>query len=430
MQHLLQRKIQTLFRLPVQKFTDSDKKQISTDTGYPILPDVKSRLKTKIKLTQDFISPPMKISDSKIQRKSRFSGDGTSNHKMRFLFSHFNNPVQDIKSFRKDLYQRHRLSHQQIDDLLGEQQHDLVFEEKIEQLGQVAWFLEVTAALRKADIWFVAYKGPLLSYRIYKDSTCRRFKDFDFLVKPDKVQETIDVLGKLGFSPRFFNWPSSRNKEKRLLLFLNQYTLDHPLKEISVEIHWSLVKYPAVLPKKMTSVVNENLQLTTFAGKQFNQFTLELELLHLVIHGGLHTWSRLKWLLDIHEIVSRFEIDKIKFENLVEHLQAKRLVGLCNALLSHFFPGTVHLPVDYPVPEWFVKYSLKQINRSSAIPVFLPEDLCKYRWYHIQAFPNWRHRLRKVFVLFVFFIQCKKRKLLQLKLKKTGTNRMIKFLIC
>ena len=165
----------------------------------------------------------------------------------------------------------------------------------------------------------------------------------------------------------------------------------------------------------MAAIVNENLQQTVFAGKKFNQFTPELELLHLVIHGGLHTWSRLKWLVDIHEIINRFQIDKTKFETLAELLHAKRLVGLCNEMLGHYFPGTALLPVDYRVPKWFLKYPLHQIGRSSDTPVFLPEDLFKYRWFHIEAFPNWRHRLRKVFVLFVFFLQNQKRKLFQLK---------------
>jgi hypothetical protein len=326
--------------------------------------------------------------------------------------------LPDIELTREVLYQRHRLSHQQIDDFLGEQHHDLVLEEKLEQFGLVALFLEITTALCNAGIWFVAYKGPLLSYRIYKDSTCRRFKDYDLLVKPDDVPKTIATLCNLGFHPRSLKWPSSRNKEKRILLLLNQFTLDHSSKFFSVEIHWSLVKYPAVTQKRMAAIVEDNLQQTIFAGKIFNQFTPELELLHLVIHGGLHTWSRLKWLIDIHEIIYRFTIDETKFTMLIKLLHAERLVGLCNALLGHYFPGTARLPADYYVPKWCINYVLHQISRTSAIPVFLPEDLNRYRWFHIHAFPHNSYRLRKVFVLFIFFLQNEKIKLLQSKLTK------------
>lgn len=316
---------------------------------------------------------------------------------------------------REFLYQRHRLSHQQIDNLLNEQQHDLVFKEKISQLHQVTLFLELTQALREADIWFVPCKGPLLSHRIYNDATCRRYKDFDFLIKPDKIRLTIAVFKKLGYVPCSFPWPVSRSKEKRLLLFLNQYSLHHPSKKISVEIHWSLLKYPAVRAGKLAEIVDKNIQQTVFAGQQFNQFTLEFELLHLVLHGGLHTWSRLKWLVDIHEIINRFQVDKTKFEILVKLLHAQRLVGLCNAMLSHYFPDTIPLPVDAPAPNWFIKYSLHQTMRTSDTPVYLPEDLLTYRWFHIQAFPCWRYRLMKIFVLLIFFFQNQKRKLWHIK---------------
>lgn len=325
---------------------------------------------------------------------------------------------------REELYYRHRLSHQQIDDILGEQQHDLVLEEKISQLKQVALFLEISAALNRDDIWFISYKGPLLSYRIYNDATCRRFKDLDFLVKPDKISKTIAVLGKMGFVPRSFQWPSSRNKEKRLLLFLNQYTLDHPSKDISVEIHWSLLKFPAVQQKKMALIISENIQQTIFSGQKFNQFTLELELLHMVIHGGLHTWSRLKWLVDIHEIINRFQVDIPKFEILVKLLHAQRLVGLCNAMLNDYFPGTVLLPIDSPAPDWVIKYSLHQIMRTSDTPVYLPEDLLKYRWFQILAFPSLRYRLLKVFVLLIFSLNDQKRKLWRSKLAKLSNSQI------
>lgn len=321
------------------------------------------------------------------------------------------NSFQDIELSREILYQRHRLSHKQIDKYLGEQQHVLLLEEKINQLKQVALFLEITNALNKADVWFVAYKGPLLSYRIYNDATCRICKDFDFLVKPEEINKTIEVLCKIGYIPRSFHWPASRNKEKRLLLLLNQYTLDHPSKNVSVEIHWSLLKYPAVRQKKMAAIINENIHQTVFAGQKFNQFTLEFELLHLVIHGGLHTWSRLKWLVDIHEIINRFQVDKKKFEILVKLLHAQRLVVLCNGMLSRCFKATSLLPFDYPIPDWFINYTFQQLTRTSDTPVYLPNDLMMYRWFHIQAFSHWNYKIKKVFLLFVFYIQNKRRKL-------------------
>jgi hypothetical protein len=338
------------------------------------------------------------------------------------------NFVPDMNLSREVLFRRHRLSHQQINTFLEDQQHDLVLGEKISQLRQVARFLEITTALNKAGIWFVAYKGPLLSYRIYNDATCRRFKDFDFLIKPDEVLKTIAVLRRMGFIPRSFDWPVPKNREKRLLLFLNQFTLDHLSEEISIEIHWSLLKYPVVRQKKLAALVEKNIQQTVFSGQKFNQFTLEFELLHLVIHGGLHTWSRLKWLIDIHEIIDRFQIDWGNFEILINIFHAERLIGLCNGMLSRCFKTTSLLPFDFPIPDWFLNYSFQQLTRTSDTPVYLPKDFMTYRWFHIQAFSHWKYKIKKVFLFFVFYLLNKRRKLFKTtaarkpKLRFAGTE--------
>jgi hypothetical protein len=196
-------------------------------------------------------------------------------------------------------------------------------------------------------------------------------------------------------------------------MFLNQYSLHHPSKKISVEIHWSLLKYPAVRFGKLAETVDENIQQTVFAGQEFKQFTLEFELLHLVIHGGLHTWSRLKWLVDIHEILKRFPADKIKFEALVRALNAQRMVGLCNAMLRHYYPESVLLPVDAPVPDWVLRYSLRQMNRITDTPVYLPGDLLTYRRFHLLAFPGWRYRITKLILLMIFSLQNKKKNIIR-----------------
>src|SRR5512133_483624 len=154
------------------------------------------------------------------------------------------NSVPDIKLSREILYQRHRLSHMQIDKYLGEQQHDLLLEEKINQMRQVALFLEITTALNKADIWFVAYKGPLLSHRIYNDATCRRFKDFDFLVKPAAIEQTIGILRQLGYCSKTFEWPGPGNQQNTVLSAINQFVLYNPTLGTMVEVHWRLFNYP------------------------------------------------------------------------------------------------------------------------------------------------------------------------------------------
>jgi hypothetical protein len=51
--------------------------------------------------------------------------------------------------------------------------------------------------------------------------------------------------------------------------------------------------------RKNYSKLFPNLSQLSFAGRTFTVLNPELDLLYLVIHGGLHGFFRLKWLVDI-----------------------------------------------------------------------------------------------------------------------------------
>ena len=310
---------------------------------------------------------------------------------------------------RETLYHRHRLSHLQIDQLLNEHSEELIMEEKLTQLSQVAEFMEIAVVLNNAGIWFIPFKGPLLSYRIYGDATCRISKDFDLLVRPESMSDVIALLRTMGYEPRSFDWPGPGRRRNRIMAAANQISFVHPDKHASVEVHWRLLKFPAISPKRVDKAISENTTTINFSGLQLRQFTLEFELLQLVIHGGLHTWSRLKWLLDIHEIVKRYRIDRDKFNALVKEFRAGRMVGLCNAMLGRLFPGTALLPASCKVPDWYTGYTLFQFNRETVVPNYLPGDFARYQRFHVCAFTGLRYRLTRTLAAVIFFLQSMKK---------------------
>jgi len=72
---------------------------------------------------------------------------------------------------RDELYFRHQLSHEQIDDILGEKKAGKVPEAKAQHLGKLNTFLEVSDLFDRERIPFIPQKGPILSFRIYNEST-------------------------------------------------------------------------------------------------------------------------------------------------------------------------------------------------------------------------------------------------------------------
>src|SRR5690554_6031113 len=143
-----------------------------------------------------------------------------------------------INYSREILYHRHRLSHQQINKILGHHQNQLDFEEKISSLNLLAEFLSVADYFKSNDIWFLPLKGPLLSYRIYGDVTCRIYRDFDLLVKPEDAPKAISLLCKLGYYHEPYRWSNDQKKRLKILRRVNQLTLYHPDKYHAIEVHW------------------------------------------------------------------------------------------------------------------------------------------------------------------------------------------------
>jgi hypothetical protein len=309
----------------------------------------------------------------------------------------------EISLFDRDtLHNRHRLSHQQIDKMLEESQDQLVLDEKISQLSLLPEFLGIAGSLRQAGIWFVPLKGPLLSWRIYGDATCRQFIDFDFLVRPESLDQSINMLLQSGYQPISFEWPMNGRRYSLALSKLHHFGFYHPKKYISVEMHWKLFVFPVTSFERIAKLADDNILQIIFSGQNFNQFTAEFELVYLVIHGGLHGWVRLKWLTDVHEIVNRSVLDKEKFDSLVKQLNAQRMVGLCNAMLHHFFPGSA-LPANYSFPGWLYRFSFQQATSDTA-DTFRPVLNYKLVWFLMQAFPDWNYKLR-VLDMHTFYAQ-------------------------
>ena len=84
-------------------------------------------------------------------------------------------------------------------------------------------------------------------------------------------------------------------------------------KEVKLEVHWRLNPGPAKEPtfnelweRKRISILLTDSPVY-FLGR-------EDLFLFLVTHGARHGWSRLRWLVDIHQIVNKI-INWIKFIN-------------------------------------------------------------------------------------------------------------------
>ena len=280
--------------------------------------------------------------------------------------------------------------------LLGEGTVEERAEEKIRALELTREFLEITDALRENGIEFIPLKGPLLSYRLHGDSTVRYFGDADILVALESVDKAAEVLTGMGYLPTSGSWPVNSRKRRILTTHANELEFRHTVKQLTVELHWRLLKVPVVSNERLERIIWENSEHITFSGREFRVMKPEMELLYLMIHGGWHWWHRLKWLVDIKDYLEKMPIDAGRFNELMIELKAERMVGLCNAMLREYLPDSGLLPAEGVEKGFMSRFCRKRIaSHSEPLHDFFGRAFGSV-WYSLVSFPGVHYKLKMI----------------------------------
>jgi hypothetical protein len=298
-------------------------------------------------------------------------------------------PSQD----RRLLYERHRLSHQQIDLLLEENLSKEFIREKMKMIDATGHFLSVTDKLREQNIPFIPLKGALLSYRIYGDPAVRFSHDIDLLIEQDHLDHIMEIMMAEGFILREGAfWPENREMRDLIISFSHHISVVNKKTGTCVEFHWTLLDSLPVSHKKLRALVNANLDKITFAGRSFTVINKELEYLYLLIHGSRHAWSRLKWLVDINDYPTG-ELDREKFSRLAEEMKAGKIISQANALLYTYFNNKTPFDGSKKAPSLFIKKARRYIEGPEIMEASF-HDLFRVICYRFLLFPQFRYKIK------------------------------------
>jgi hypothetical protein len=222
----------------------------------------------------------------------------------------------------------------------------------------------------------VVLKGPILALDLYGDVSLRTSSDLDMLIPIDELEKAEKLLLNLGYV-----------KDDYIRTILNDWkwrhhhiTFIHPKTKVKIEIHWRFNPGPAKEPsfaelweRRGTSFLTENP--IHILGK-------EDLFLFLVTHGARHGWSRLRWLMDIHQLTMK----KLDWSVVINRLRkygylhvggqaiiltagifqtplVKEMESLVSKKIAHtlaqqaifYLEGMVNLHTD-PVPEHIALY--------------------------------------------------------------------------
>jgi len=187
------------------------------------------------------------------------------------------------------------------------------------------------------DIRLLHLKGPVLASDLYGELSLRTCGDLDMLVSIDDVNQVDHLLSSLGYE-----------KDDYIETVLGDWrwrhhhvTYFHSEKPIKVEIHWRLNPGPGFEPS-----FNELWQRKRVSSNSTScpVYYLEREDLFffLVTHGARHGWSRLRWLMDIDQML-RQDLQWGKLERRFKQYNALHVGGQALILTSQL--------LNVPIPE-------------------------------------------------------------------------------
>lgn len=313
--------------------------------------------------------------------------------------------MPQITSYSHDILTgRHGLSLRQINSFFGKKVCEENLEGKISALEKVKEFIKITDALILEGISFIPLKGPVLSYRIYGDATVREYCDLDLMVDLSSVRRAKDLLIGLEYEPVSYQFPDRKTGQQIVVSHVHHILFTNKTQYLRVELHWRLFQSPPVRLKKLKDLVAQNLSEITFAGRSLWVLSVELELLYLVMHGGIHYWRRLKWIIDINEFLKTNKIDWKKFKALALDLKASRLISLANFVLSEYFPSGPSIPWENEEIPFMRSYAIRQINEvNESERESMAMKMTRLR-FSFNCYPGLMYKIRRVRSAVIFYV--------------------------
>jgi hypothetical protein len=263
---------------------------------------------------------------------------------------------------RSYLHKRHRLSHRQIDVAIGKESGKNFLDEKLRSLMLVNDFLAIVRIFNSKGIFFVALKGPLLSQRIYDDATVRISHDIDILIRKADFNSVYELMLSHGYKlSREEDLPVGRDGECVMPKSTYQISFCRSGSKFTIDIHWQLFDYLPFSHSRVSRIIEQNVTELTFYGERVRRFSLEFELIYLMIRGSKHGWCCLKWLVDIKDYPTH-ELDREKFVELVSLMSANKVLIQTNFLLKRYFNKKLPFKTKRRVNSFVLRYPLDCIN--------------------------------------------------------------------
>ncbi|MGN7411873.1 nucleotidyltransferase domain-containing protein [Paenibacillus sp. SAF-068] len=196
---------------------------------------------------------------------------------------------------------------------------------------------QVCGAFREHGIRNITLKGPALAHDLYGDVSMRTSKDLDILIPFDDVEAAEGILATLGYvSKEGERAPTVRSWKWRE----HHICYTHPVKRTQVEIHWRL--NPDSGKETDFELLWKRSRFSSYTQTPVRMLEQEDLWAYLVTHGARHGWFRLRWLLDIDQMIRSMPLDVKKVER---RLKAEGRLSIGSQAL-HLTSDLLNTPLD------------------------------------------------------------------------------------
>ncbi|MDP4083162.1 MAG: nucleotidyltransferase family protein [Bacillota bacterium] len=256
------------------------------------------------------------------------------------------------------------------------------YQKNVFRMLQLTGEMEVVAKLFGFhQIRTIFLKGPNLAADLYDNLSLRTSADLDVLIPIENLQKAEELLLNQGYT-----------KDEYIQTVLNDwkwrhhhFTFFHPVKQIKVELHWRFNPGPAWEPK-FNELWNRRRR-SSFSKYPIYILGLEDLFLFLVTHGARHGWSRLRWLMDIRELIKK-NIDWNKTIQLLKKNHYLQIGGQALILVSQLLNAEVPNEMKKLIIEiqtrrlaYDALFYIKQMVNLHHYP--LPEKVAQYHKRHL-----------------------------------------------
>lgn len=200
---------------------------------------------------------------------------------------------------------------------------------------QLAGEMEYVSRLfAERQIRLLVLKGPVLATDLYGDVSLRTCGDLDVLVPIEDLDRVDQLLTEQGYV-----------KDDYIETILGDWkwrhhhvTYFHSNKPIKLEIHWRLNPGPSIDPGFEALWSRKRISaLTSYPVYYLGREDL---FLFLISHGARHGWSRLRWLMDIHQLLKQ-GIDWKELNGLLKKYHYEHIAGQAILLAYHLLGSRV-----------------------------------------------------------------------------------------